>query len=72
MVSQNLGWTGSGRCEGGEIGSGEMRLFADVINPYMAIKSILIEFNYREVPEKPTFSIMYKDEIIEGDYQIEE
>lgn len=70
IITEELGWTGNGRCDDGEIGSGEMRLFADVIDPYIAVKSILEEFEIMYIPEKPEFTIMYGGEVIERNYEV--
>ena len=40
FITEHLGWTGNGRCDDGDIGSGEMTLFAEVVDPYLAIKTI--------------------------------
>ncbi|TDE17128.1 hypothetical protein [Dyadobacter psychrotolerans] len=40
FITEHLGWTGNGRCDDGDIGSGEMTLYADVVDPYLAIKTI--------------------------------
>lgn len=67
IVTEHLGWTGNGICDDGEIGSGEMTLFADVIDPYVAIKSITKEFQEKKIAEKPTFTILQGEKVIEQD-----
>jgi hypothetical protein len=57
ILTEHLGWTGNGRCDDGDIGSGEMTLFADVIDPYLAIQTIQKEFKVKDVKEKYYFSI---------------
>lgn len=69
FISWDLGWTGIGRCDDGEIGSRTMRLFADVIDPYIAIKIISSRFKLRRIPEKPEFMIMYQGKVIESNYR---
>jgi len=70
ILTEHLGWTGNGICDDAEIGSGEMSLFADVIDPYLATKTIIQEFKDKEVNEIPYFTIMQGDNVIEQDYKI--
>ncbi|MDO7876434.1 hypothetical protein Q5H93_16945 [Hymenobacter sp. ASUV-10] len=65
ILTEHLGWTGNGRCDDGDIGSGEMALYADVIDPYLAIKTISKEFTTKKVTEEHSFTIMQGDTIIE-------
>ena len=65
ILTEHLGWTGNGRCDDGDIGSGEMALFADVVDPYLAIKTITKEFEAKGIIDKHYFSIMQGDSIIE-------
>jgi hypothetical protein len=69
IVTENLGWTGNGRCDDGDIGSGEMTLFADVVNPYIAIKSITKEFLEKQINDEHTFGIMLGDSVITSDFK---
>lgn len=64
ILTEHLGWTGNGRCDDGDIGSGEMTLYADVVNPYLAIKTIPVEFKRTGVIESYYFTIMQGDSII--------
>lgn len=43
FLSKLLGWTGNGHCDDGDIGSGTMNLFPEVIDPYIAMKTIVNE-----------------------------
>ena len=43
ILNNNLGWTGNGSCDGGDIGSGTVNLFCDVVDPALAVKSVVIE-----------------------------
>jgi len=69
IVTENLGWTGNGRCDDGDIGSGEMTLFADVIDPYIAIKTLTKEFIDKKITDEHTFGIMLGDKVITTDYK---
>jgi hypothetical protein len=64
FITDNLGWTGNGRCDDGEIGSGELTLFADVIDPYLAIKTIPEDLTRKEVKEDYYFTISQGDKVI--------
>jgi len=57
FVTEHLGWTGNGRCDDGDIGSGEMTLFADVVDPYLAIKTIPGDLIRNGVKEDYYFTI---------------
>ena len=41
LLNEFLGWTGNGHCDGGQIGSGSMEVFAYVIDPYIACKRLV-------------------------------
>ena len=57
ILTEHLGWTGNGRCDDGDIGSGEMTLYAEVVDPFLAIKTIPKEFKSKNVNEDYYFSI---------------
>ncbi|MBK05673.1 MAG: hypothetical protein CL920_04575 [Deltaproteobacteria bacterium] len=40
-LNECLGWTGNGSCDGGDIGSGTINLFCDVLDPVLATKTIV-------------------------------
>jgi hypothetical protein len=63
-LTEHLGWTGNGRCDDGDIGSGEMTLFADVIDPYLAIRTIPKEFKSKNITEEYYFTVLLGDKII--------
>ena len=69
VLSEHLGWTGNGRCDDGDIGSGEMTLFADVIDPYIAAKTISKEFGNKRIEDDYSITILKGDEIVEKDYK---
>jgi len=64
ILTDHLGWTGNGRCDDGDIGSGEMTLFADVVDPYLAIKTIPKEFKLKNVSEEYYFTISQGEKTI--------
>jgi hypothetical protein len=64
ILTQHLGWTGNGRCDDGDIGSGEMTLYADVIDPYLAIRTIPKEFKTKNVKEDYYFRISQGEKTI--------
>ena len=64
IVTEHLGWTGNGRCDDGDIGSGEMSLFADVIDPHLAIKTLTKEFKNENITDLYYFTIIKGDSII--------
>lgn len=64
FINEHLGWTGNGRCDDGDIGSGEMTLFADVVDPYLAIKTIPNDLLRNGVKEDYYFNISQGDKTI--------
>lgn len=64
FITEHLGWTGNGRCDDGDIGSGEMTLYADVVDPYLAIKTIPIDLLRNGVKEDYYFTISQGDKTI--------
>jgi len=64
FITEHLGWTGNGRCDDGDIGSGEMALYADVVDPYLAIKTIPNDLLRNGVKEDYYFTISQGDKII--------
>ena len=63
-MTDHLGWTGNGRCDDGDIGSGEMTLYADVVDPYLAVKTIPKEFKNKNISEQYYFTITQGDKVI--------
>ena len=64
FITEHLGWTGNGRCDDGDIGSGEMTLYADVVDPYLAIKTIPNDLLRNGVKEDYYFTISQGDKTI--------
>ena len=64
FITEHLGWTGNGRCDDGDIGSGEMTLYADVVDPYLAIKTIPNDLLRNGVKEAYYFTISQGDKTI--------
>ena len=64
IITEHLGWTGNGLCDDGDIGSGEMTLYAEVVDPYTAIKTIPPDLLRNGVREDYHFTILQGDKII--------
>ena len=64
IITEHLRWTGNGRCDDGDIGSGEMTLYAEVIDPYLAIKTIPQEFKLKKITANYYFTISQGDKIL--------
>ena len=64
ILTDHLGWTGNGRCDDGDIGSGEMTLFTDVVDPYLAVKTIPKELKAKNVTEEYYFTISQGEKTI--------
>jgi hypothetical protein len=64
FITEHLGWTGNGRCDDGDIGSGEMTLFADVVDPYLAIETLPSDLLRNDVKEDYYFTISQGDKTI--------
>jgi hypothetical protein len=41
LFNECLGWTGNGRCDGNDIGSGTMNVFSYVIDPELAVETMV-------------------------------
>jgi len=41
ILNESLGWTGNGHCDGGDIGSGTINVYALVVDPYLAKNAIV-------------------------------
>jgi len=64
ILTEHLGWTGNGSCDDGDIGSGEMTLYADVVDPFLAVKTIPKEFKSKNVTEEYRFTITQGDKTV--------
>ena len=64
FITEHLGWTGNGRCDDGDIGSGEMTLYADVVDPYLAIKTVPNDLLRNGMNEDYYFTISQGDKTI--------
>lgn len=64
IITEKLGWTGNGRCDDGDIGSGEMSLFAEVVDPYLAMESLKGEFKNKGIKDEHYFTISLGDSLI--------
>jgi hypothetical protein len=64
ILTEHLGWTGNGRCDDADIGSGEITLFADVIDPYLALETIPNAFKENNVHEQYMAAITLGDSTI--------
>ncbi|MCH5690845.1 hypothetical protein LWM68_45415 [Niabella sp. W65] len=64
FITEHLGWTGNGRCDDGDIGSGEMTLYADVVDPYLAVKTIPGDLLKNGVKENYYFTIFQGNKTI--------
>lgn len=41
LIDECLGWTGNGRCDGGDVGSGTTNVFCFVIDPVAALEAVV-------------------------------
>jgi hypothetical protein len=64
FITEHLGWTGNERCDDGDIGSGEMTLYADVVDPQLAIKTMPKDLLRNGVKEDYYFTISQGDKTI--------
>ena len=63
-----MGWTGNGSCGDADIGSGKMTLFADVIKPEIAIKTIKNELKQNKITDEVFARITKNREIIKEQF----
>lgn len=68
IVTENLGWTGNGRCDDVEISNGEMSLIADVVDPYVAVETLTKEFQTKKIEDEHSFTISQEGSIIVDNY----
>ena len=68
ILNEHLGWTGNGSCGDADIGSGEMTLFADVIKPEIAIKTIKNELKQNKITDEVFARITKNREIIKEQF----
>jgi hypothetical protein len=71
ILTEHLGWTGNGRCDDGDIGSGEMTLYADVVEPYVGVKTMIEELKFKGVTESCEFTIMQGDSVLHRNYKVD-
>jgi hypothetical protein len=71
VLTEHLGWTGNGRCDDGDIGSGEMTLYADVVEPYVAVKTIIEEFKLKGITESCEFTIFQGESLLHANYKVD-
>jgi hypothetical protein len=70
-LNECLGWTGNGRCDGGDIGSGTMNVCSLVVNPYLAGQTIVEELRKNNMLEGAVIAIEREDSfevLYPGDY----
>jgi hypothetical protein len=71
ILTEHLGWTGNGKCDDGDIGSGEMTLYAEVVDPYVAAKTVSEELKLKNVRESYEFAIMQGDSVLNTNYKVD-
>lgn len=62
VVNESLGWTGNGHCDGGQIGSGSIEVFAYVIDPHIACRSLVIDLRGKGLLEGAVIAHAGEDE----------
>jgi hypothetical protein len=56
LLNECLGWTGNGHCDGGQIGSGAIEVFSFVIDPIVAVSTIVEALRRRDLLEGAVIS----------------
>jgi hypothetical protein len=49
LFNECLGWTGNGFCDGNDIGSGSMNIFSIVVDPHLAVQTMIAELKRRRL-----------------------
>lgn len=62
LVNESLGWTGNGHCDGGQIGSGSIEVFAYVIDPHIACRSLVNDIESKGLLEGAVIAYENDDE----------
>ena len=61
LLNEGLGWTGNGKCDGGDIGSGTMNVCSLVVNPYIASNTVIQELRKNNLLEAAVIAIERDD-----------
>lgn len=64
IITETLGWTGNGNCDDGEIQEDKTILYADVLNPDIAIQSIKAAFKKEELTGEFFVTVMQDEEVV--------
>lgn len=62
LLDDCLGWTGLGHCTGGQIGSGSMEVFCGVVDPFIALDSILETLRQNNFLEDAVIAVKVDDD----------
>jgi hypothetical protein len=63
IITETLGWTGNGNCDDGEIQDNKTILYADVLNPDIAVHSIKAAFKKEELTGEFFVTVMQDEEV---------
>jgi hypothetical protein len=62
LFNEYLGWTGNGMCDGNDIGSGSMNIFSIVVDPQLAVESMLTELRKHKLLKGAVVAVRYGEE----------
>lgn len=68
IFNECLGWTGNGRCDGGDIGSGTINVFSIVVDPHHARDAMVEALKKHQLLEGAVIAVRNKNE--EEDYTV--
>jgi predicted DNA-binding WGR domain protein len=70
ILNEHLGWTGNGDCGDADIGSGEMTLFADVVKPEVALKTVKAEIERNKIADKIFARVTRNGKVIKEKFKL--
>ena len=62
LLNECLGWTGNGHCDGNDIGSGSMNIYSVVVDPQLAVETIITELREQGLLERAVVAVRYREE----------
>ena len=62
ILNEHLEWTGNGHADGGEIGRGTTNIFCYVLNPEVAVKTVLKELQEKNEDDDVILAYLDKEE----------
>lgn len=62
LFNECLGWTGNGRCDGNDIGSGSINIFSLVVDPDLAVETMRGELQKKKLLKGAVIAVRHGEE----------